>query len=110
VWASPVPEDRVGPAVDLETVAAAEAAGAKSGEASRHCFSAAQLGHCSPFEAILECTSYVRSGASPAASGAEDGADSGDNMDSFIVREDPPAAPIEPQVLQRVVVCPEIVA
>ena len=42
VWASPVPEDRVGPAVDLETVAAAEAAGAKSGEAASNCSCAAQ--------------------------------------------------------------------
>jgi hypothetical protein len=34
VWANPVPDERVGPAVDLETVAAAEAAAAKSGESA----------------------------------------------------------------------------
>ena len=65
----------------------------------------AQSFHRWCFGAVLECASHVRSGASPAASGAEDGADSGDNMDSFIVREDPPAAPVEPQVLHRVRAC-----
>lgn len=41
-------------------------------------------------------------GASPAASGAEDGAESGDNMDSFIVREEPRPVQREPQVLHLV--------